>query len=70
MEMSREKGMEMIEELRRDGAEEKPTIQVTPTITETTFLLDGWQYKCLFYKGDLVKIESYNHRELLEVYIK
>lgn len=31
---------------------------------------NGWTYTFFFYKGTLKKIEAYNHRELIENYVK
>lgn len=46
------------------GDEEK----VTPTISKRVFTEDGWTYTFFFYKGELAKVEGYNHRELIEIY--
>lgn len=46
-----------------------PKIQVTPTINKIHFDEDGCSYDLLFYKGNLVKIESYDKRELIEKFV-
>ena len=43
-------------------------IKVSGTITKREFVEDGWTYTFFFYKGELSKIEAYNHRELIEIY--
>ena len=43
---------------------------VTPVITKRGFIEDGWEYTFFFYKGELAKIEAWNHRELIEIYNK
>ena len=31
---------------------------------------NGWKYTFFFYKGTLKKIEAFNHRELIENWVK
>ena len=44
-------------------------VKVTNSITCKVYKCDGWEYTFFSINGELTKIEEYNHRELIEVYV-
>ena len=69
MKISREKAIEVYEDVRKNGEEKRKRDKVTRRIEEEKYIAVGWEYTFYFCEGTIVKIEEYNHREIIEVYV-
>ena len=67
MKVNREKANRVYKEVKQSGTVKSERTKITRTLEIEVIVLDGWEYTFYFLKGALVKIEEYNHRELIEV---
>lgn len=67
MKVNREKANRVYKEVKQSGTVKSERTKITRTLEIEVIVLDGWEYTFYFLKGTLVKIEEYNHRELIEV---
>lgn len=60
MKISREKAIEVYEDVRKNGEEKRKRDKVTRRIEEEKYIADGWEYTFYFCEGTIVKIEERN----------
>lgn len=60
----------LYEDVKKNGLVKNKKTKITKTIETETIFSDGWEYTFLFNNGNIAKIEEYNKRELIEVYVE
>jgi len=65
--ISKEKAKSIYDEVTKNN---NVTIEKQGKIRTEKVSFDGWDYSFMFCENELKKIEEYNHRELIEAYVK
>ncbi len=67
--MEMKEAMEILNNCKENGTL-KEDKKIGQTMRSTTYLLDGWEYTFFCDKNEIKKVEAYNHRELIEKWVK
>ena len=70
MKVNKEEINKVYNEVKENGIVKSERTKITRTMEIEVIVSDGWEYTFYFLKGVLVKIEEYNHRELIEVTVE
>lgn len=67
--MTKDKAIEILKTCEKDGNLKKRE-NVGKTMKIEIYLCEGWEYTFFCDNNEIKKIEAYNHRELIEEYVK
>ena len=67
MKLTLEDAKLLYEDVKKNGVVKSQKTKITRTLETEIIVADNWEYTFYYHKGVMVKIEEYNHRELIEV---